>query len=957
MKPSRLALLLLAAVPASSLAQSVPSDTKELATAVFKLFDARCAACHSPKAKEEDRKKNKSEEFYAILDFAKLRASKDFINLDSPAASGLFEQVDSGDMPKATAAQKAAKEKVAEFTADEKALVLAWLKAGAPDAPPEVVAAAAAPAVAASPAPGPVVTKAASPADLAQKVHDLFKNRCASCHDQATHGTSKGKFGFVMDFARMRTDQRFILPGSPQASPIYTRLTEADAETRMPFLTKAEKDKGLTDPEPLKGEEISLVLEWLNAGAPDVGAAPSAPVVADNGRDSGTPGVPVSLPRPAPVDPAAPASSVPPPPPAVAERKVIKEADAMDELYSDLRKQDEHDRRQVRYISILPQYNNTSEISDAQLETTRAAVIKVLNSLSTDPQICKPEQVGPGKAFFRFKLDDVGWDEAMWEHIISFYPYALEDSRLGNEAGTSVPVLRADWLATNATRPPLYNHILKLPKTQQELERQLGVDVHGNLMRYKAVRAGFSKSGISRFNRMVERHELGTRPGYYWLSYDFAGDDGQRNLLTHPLGPIGFGLAGGKKEFEHDGGEIIFSLPNGFQGYYLSTSKGTQLDIAPTTIVGDTGGVTGRPDVVNGLSCMICHSGGMKEQPGNTKSVTDLVRAVAKGDFTAAEEEAILRLYPEQKVIDDIIAEDRATFKRALEAAGIKQGSVEPVGALSMPFEEKLTMARAAAELGFTAKDFEAELRERDGFGIERVALSQGGMSRGAFAEKFPELAGRLGVGTFRRPTAFSNGTVDVLREQAEKRQPRPILFELRADRNTYRGGDPVNIAIQSEKQGHLRLFYKDAHGKVYTIFPTETLVKDAKAQGVAINDVIPGGKPVVISGPNSITGTTVYIRKKDEPGEDGKRDAVFGKEQIGAVITDFPLDDDAEFLAQLENSGSIEKAVSFMAAQATKSARSRLNATGAATTSGGGDAISKPRIGIQIVNITTLSD
>ena len=44
-----------------------------------------------------------------------------------------------------------------------------------------------------------------------------------------------------------------------------------------------------------------------------------------------------------------------------------------------------------------------------------------------------------------------------------------------------------------------------LPRIEQELERQLGVDVHGNLMRYKAVRAGFSKSGISRFNRMVER--------------------------------------------------------------------------------------------------------------------------------------------------------------------------------------------------------------------------------------------------------------------------------------------------------------------------------------------------------------------------------------------------------------------------------------------------------------------
>ena len=51
----------------------------------------------------------------------------------------------------------------------------------------------------------------------------------------------------------------------------------------------------------------------------------------------------------------------------------------------------------------------------------------------------------------------------------------------------------------------------------------------------KLARAGFTTSGVSKHNRLVERHERGY--GAYWKSYDFKSDDGTANLIGFPLGP------------------------------------------------------------------------------------------------------------------------------------------------------------------------------------------------------------------------------------------------------------------------------------------------------------------------------------------------------------------------------------------------------------------------------------
>ena len=151
---------------------------------------------------------------------------------------------------------------------------------------------------------------------------------------------------------------------------------------------------------------------------------------------------------------------------------------------------------------------------------------------------------------------------------------------------TPLAWLRGDWFAFTASRPPLYYDLLKLPQSFAELEKDEDVDIKSNIEKFLAKRAGFQKSGVSKHNRLIERHAIST--GYFWTSYDFKGDKPEQSLFVHPLGPDG------PDAFRHDGGESIFSLPNGFQAYYLNTAKGGRLDKGPTEIVLDEASSTAR---------------------------------------------------------------------------------------------------------------------------------------------------------------------------------------------------------------------------------------------------------------------------------------------------------------------------------------------------------------------------
>ena len=317
------------------------------------------------------------------------------------------------------------------------------------------------------------------------------------------------------------------------------------------------------------------------------------------------------------------------------------------------------------------------------------------------------------------------------------YANIAEAKELYKESGCDLPHVRGDWFVAAAARPPLYHDILQLPQTEQELETLLHVDVQENIRSGQVARAGFNGSAVSRNNRMIERHE--SSYGYYWKSYDFAKNIDRQNLFSHPLGP---GAAA--SNFRHDGGELIFSLPNGFQGYLLVDATGRRIDKGPTEIVSDPK----QPDraVENGLSCMSCHVRGMLPKDDQVRAHVEKNMAA----FSKQELEVILSQYLEKDKFQLLIQEDADKFRKALEQAGMPPAVSEPIKALSTVFEMELDLPLAAAEAQLKPEDLQKLLAKTPALArvLGSLQTAGGTVQRETFTDSYPALAKAAKTGT-----------------------------------------------------------------------------------------------------------------------------------------------------------------------------------------------------------------
>ena len=293
---------------------------------------------------------------------------------------------------------------------------------------------------------------------------------------------------------------------------------------------------------------------------------------------------------------------------------------------------------------------------------------------------------------------------------------------------TDVPSVHIDWFIATASTPPLYHELLSLPLTVGELESRLEVDVARNLRDAPGIevwRAGLKNSGVSNHNRVVERHT--SRYGAYWKSYDFAGSVGTRDIIVHPF------------NFTYDGGEIIFNLPNGLQGYYLVDGNGIQLDEAPISIVSNP--AASDPTVRNGISCIGCHTEGMK-------TFEDEVRSAIEGNPNPPYDKAhALRLYVEKSVMDALVEEDMNRYRDALQATGGTFSGVEPVSRFHEAFHGPIDAAYAAAVVGMQTETFLERVRENTGLqnaGMLALDNPNGSVKRDTWTSSFRDIISAL---------------------------------------------------------------------------------------------------------------------------------------------------------------------------------------------------------------------
>ena len=511
--------------------------------------------------------------------------------------------------------------------------------------------------------------------DLAQQAYAVLQQNCLTCHGPA------GAFRetLLLDHTAL-LETGAVVPGKPIASELYTRLREKDPIKRMPF------------GQPQLADAAILAIErWIQAGAPDWNPSPN------------------------------PNSSF------------ITYNAMLTTIQRHVESLDPFDRPFARYFTLTHLYN--AEESPETLNIYRMALSKLINSLSWRADIINPYPIDPAKTIFYVSLFEYEWDDdAVWTQLEEIYPYRLEfdaDTQAGlsrklatlrEEMDCEVPFVQVDWFLATASLPPLYHDILGLPETDRELEQELDVDVARNITLLpgrRVWRAGFNDSGPSKHNRVVERHR--SRYGAYWKSYDFAGSAGVRHIFTHPL------------SFEHDGGEVIFNLPNGLQGYYISDGLGNRIDAAPLSIVSNEG--ASDKVVRNGLSCIGCHTEGMK-------TFTDTVRSVVEQTRNPTyDRDHALRLYVEQEDMDEHVNEDTERYKVALEKTGnVFGGIIEPVSYASEAFQGPLDASHAAAAIGMERDAFLQKIRTESGLQYLTGLLSGDNVKRDVWESNFSDL-------------------------------------------------------------------------------------------------------------------------------------------------------------------------------------------------------------------------
>ena len=567
--------------------------------------------------------------------------------------------------------------------------------------------------------------------NLAQQARAIVEQHCESCH-----GENRAFAEILLIQHPALIASGAVVPGNPNASQFYQRLLpNLPVHQRMPL--------GL---DPLTPEEIQIVRRWIEAGAPDWG-------VSDPPRAFITPDAMLS---------------------AIAQH---------------LNSLSTFNRPFARYFTLTHLYN-AGETDDA-LAAYRRALSKLINSLSWGSEVIKPQPIDPAETLYFIDLRDYEWDlNDSWAQIEEVYPYAFDYgdepayatarqmyAALQEEINGQVPFVQVDWFLATASLPPLYHDILDLPETDRELETRLEVNVARNLQDAPGVRvwrAGFNKSRVSQNNRVVERHR--SRYGAYWKSYDFAGNVGSQNIFTNPL------------SFRHDGGEIIFNLPNGLQAYYLATAAGTRLDAAPVNIVSNP--AAPNPVVRNGLSCIGCHTEGMKEfQDG----VREVIQQQANPPFDKAQ---ALRLYVEKATMDALVEKDTRRFRAALEAAGGIFGGIEPVERFHQRFGEPLDAVQAASAVGYRTSAFQEEIQngKLQGFDLDSLLLANGRVQRDAWTSQFSNVVAALYDSDPTPPPPPSD--------------PDPLLAAIRKAL-----GKPQNAQLTKEDMLRLTELYADRKG------------------------------------------------------------------------------------------------------------------------------------------------
>jgi mono/diheme cytochrome c family protein len=537
-----------------------------------------------------------------------------------------------------------------------------------------------------------------TPQELAQdQAQNILLVNCGGCHGtQLNDRTAEAGMNYINDMEKLAEFKK-IIPLNADASPVILRMRNGS----MPPAGRA-----------VPSADIDLVANYINN--PDFW--PDVPQVTCNDNP------PMSF-------------------------DVLYE-----NVANDLRKQEDEDRAFIRYIS-LDNRVGAGVCANTALDLERQALSKMLNSLSIDTGVIRPEVVNTAETLYRFDLRDLQWNRSItvegetftdvWEAIAAANTYAVpfegdaaDDARA--DAATEIPVMFLDSMLDVAMIGNLYYAIIDVDVNQSLdafVSDRLGIDVAANLDNEELVRAGTTQSNISRQDRLIEGHEMVVRPGIYYQSFDFA-DVQNESIFQNPFG------------FNEGGREAIFTLPNGMLAYLIADENG--LLVEDSDILLDNSQNNYR--AVTAVSCANCHISGLIPVIDEVRPVVERTAIILIEDGTLDQEqfEQLDAVYLDPEDFATRVKEDSEQFYlNALRRASLPVSGIEPISSLFLRFDRDLTSKDVAGDLGVSDAQLVDQLNLLDAaLGILRTSK----LDRDDFTAQYVTSLCTLSIANANRP-------------------------------------------------------------------------------------------------------------------------------------------------------------------------------------------------------------
>lgn len=265
---------------------------------------------------------------------------------------------------------------------------------------------------------------------------------------------------------------------------------------------------------------------------------------------------------------------------------------------------------------------------------------------------------------------------------------------------TDHPILRADWFLAMASWAPLYYDFLGLGKTSKDFEALVFADEELARKAHAQVKGVVTFSPVALHNRTLTRTPTLGRAvgGYYWESHDTNKSIADRDYINVLL------------DEKFDATEVIATLRNGLQAYFLTDANGNRLDVAVAGIAQDH--ETGLQDhqVFSGRNCMTCHAKGIRPIDDEVRALADmrkqLTLLVADGDEHQRQRARRIQDLYFTDDLDEAVKLDQAFFEAAIQKATGTSGAVNGaffaraiIGYLDQPVTPELMAAETGVPL------------------------------------------------------------------------------------------------------------------------------------------------------------------------------------------------------------------------------------------------------------------